>query len=182
MVHLLRNGTFIAPFYIFIKCPESHTSGLLSSLKLSEWKLLDGPLGQSFQKDHRHFYLSRSKEWLHIMDDGYYTLWNDQAFRERIPFMSRHFPIFTCWVGDTKDSFGFQLFLKEQLVREYVVEDPDFNRILTARYQGKRLSIEKKALKQKESEDKVMAMAKGLGINVKHNLNEIRAYSKKIRT
>ncbi|MDW3196730.1 MAG: hypothetical protein R8G66_30420 [Cytophagales bacterium] len=180
MVHLLRNGTFIAPFYVFIKCPESHTSGVLNALKLSEWKLSDGPLGQSFHKDHRHFYLARSKEWLHLMDDGYYTLWNDQNFRERIPKLSRHFPIFACWVGDTEDSFGFQLFLKEKLVREYIVEDPDFNRILTARYQGKRLSIEKRALKQKDAEDKIIAMAKGLGVNVEHNPDEIRAYFKKI--
>lgn len=113
MVPLLRNGTFIAPFYVFIKSPESHTSGILSALKLSEWECFDGPVGQSFDRDNRHFYLARSKDWLHIMDDGYYTLWNDQTFRERIPALSRHFPIFTCWVGDTEDSFGFRLFLKE---------------------------------------------------------------------
>lgn len=182
MVHLIRNGTFIAPFYVFIKCPETQTSGILSELKLAEWKLFDGPLGQSFQRDYRHFYLARSKDWLHIMDDGYYTLWNDQTFREIIPRLSRRFPIFTCWVGDTEDSFGFQLFLKEQLVREYVVEDPDFNKILTARYLGKPLSIEKRALKQKDPEDKVLSMAKGLGINVQHNLDEIKAYFKKIGT
>ncbi len=180
MVPLLRNGTFIAPFYVFIKSPESHTSGILNALKLSEWELFDGPVGQSFHKDYRHFYMARSNDWLHIMDDGYYTLWNDPTFKERIPKLSRHFPIFTCWVGDTEDSFGFQLFLKEKLKREYIVEDPDFNKILTARYQGKPLTIERKALKQKDTEDKVLAMAKGLGINVHHNLDEIKVYLKKI--
>lgn len=180
MLHLLRNGTFIAPFYVFIKSSEAATEDIIRVLQLSEWDLHEGPMEQTFQRDYRHFYLTRTEGWLHIMDDGYFTLWHDQAFRRRIPALSRYFPIFTCWVSDSDQSFGFQLFSKGNIVREYIVENADANRIVTFRNHGKPLKIEKEALQQKDPEDKVLSVASGLGINVQHNLSDISVYWKKL--
>ena len=118
------------------------------------------------------------EKWTYLMDDWFYTLWHNEDIRKRIQSLSKNFEIFTCSVGDSDDSFDFTYFKQGKIIRQYIVEDPNFKGGEVVRDIGKPFSIEKIALKKKAPYQKVMVIAKSFDIKMNHEKERVRIYGK----
>src|SRR5262249_33388438 len=56
----------------------------------------------------------------------YYTLWHMRSTRPTLQALGRSCDVFACSIGDCDHSFDFVYYRGGRLVRQYVVEDPDF--------------------------------------------------------
>lgn len=110
------------------------------------------------------------------MDDWRYTLWHNTNFRDNVIKLSKHFDIFCCSIGDIDNSFNFRYFENGDLKREYVIEDPNGEEV-TKNF-GVPFKGEEIALNKKEPLDKVLSIAKLVGINTEHQLNKIKCYAR----
>ncbi|MFK7979869.1 MAG: hypothetical protein AB8G86_07805 [Saprospiraceae bacterium] len=180
---LIRNNNFFAPYYIFIKkgnkLKEREFFERLElfdyNLTSDDWKsddkiLLDGK--------KRYLFLTESENWTHLMDDWMYTLWHDTNFKSNVTKLSKYFDIYCCSVGDVDESFDFKYFESGRLKREYIVEDPKFRGGEITKNFGIPFIGEEIALNKKEPLDKVLSIAKLVGINIEHQLDKIKCYAR----
>jgi hypothetical protein len=112
------------------------------------------------------------------MDDWNYTLWSDLGLRELLLELSEDFKVFTCSVGDSDSSFDFRLFISGELVREYVVEDPEFKGGQIVINRGTPLQGEVDSLKQIHIENKILSIARNQDISTNHSIDQITGYSR----
>ncbi|GAB5532510.1 MAG: hypothetical protein Roseis3KO_42870 [Roseivirga sp.] len=110
------------------------------------------------------------------MDDPMYSLWFDKEIRDRLKALSQEFDIFSCSVGDIDASYDFRYYQKGKITREFVVEDPKMNGGKIVTDSGSPLPGEK--VIKKDQLEKVLHIARSLGITVKHNLSDIRCYER----
>lgn len=181
---LIKNNSFFAPYYIFIK--EGHKlkeKELFERLELLDYNLIldkwksDAKILLDLKK--RYLFLTQVENWTHLMDDWMYTLWHDTNFKDNVTKLSEHFDIFCCSVGDVDDSFDFKYFENGKLKREYIVEDPKFRGGEVTKNFGIPFIGEEIALnKKKEPLDKVLSIAQLVGINTKHQLGKIKCYAR----
>lgn len=175
-----ENGTFSSPFFIFIKGVfDLSDIELCAKLGLENYELVTDKAYDSMDHlEKRHLFLTEDEQWTHLMDDWFYTLWYDQEIRERIRVLSFDFDIFCCSVGDIDVSYDFRYYQKGKVVREYVVEDPNFKGPKVVINTGTPLNGEASPWNRGEPETRVLHIASSLGINVKHDLSKIRCYSR----
>ena len=156
------NQSYFSPYFIFIKYGfKMSDEEILGQLGLSEYDLITS--NEEREKgvlNKRYLFLVEDEKWTYLMDDWFYTLWHNEDIRKRIQSLSKNFEIFTCSVGDSDDSFDFTYFKQGKIIRQYIVEDPNFKGGEVVRDIGKPFSIEKIALKKKAPYQKVMVIAK----------------------
>jgi hypothetical protein len=175
MMHLrFRNGTISSPFLIFVRCAR----------QLSDEELLQRLGIVGFVRDPKPadnvscVYLTEDNLWTHIADDWCYTLWHMRTIREAIAGLAKQFEIFTCSVGDSDHSFDFAYYCNGTLFRKYVVMDPHWKGGEVVQDIGTRLPGEDEALKLPDETDRVLFLASLLGIDLQHELDRIRVYSR----
>lgn len=126
----------------------------------------------------RYLFLTEDNEWTHLMDDWFYTLWHDKEIRKQIKLLSENFEIFTCSVGDCDDSFDFTYFKQGKIIRQYIVEDFQFNGGEVVKDIGNPFPIEKTAIKKKDLYEKVITIAKSFKIKMNHEKEKVRIYGR----
>ncbi len=177
MAYFIVDNTFNSPYFIFIQSDKNDKSIIFEILKLNEW---NEDKSEDFEKhlnsDNRHCYTTYINGWTNIMDDWNYTLWFDPEIIPRLKELSKKFKVFTCSIGDSDESFDFRLFDKGEIVREYVVEDPNYNGGHVTKNFGTPIQGEQEALKKTDITDKVLSIARILGIKITHKREEITAY------
>ena len=183
---LLSNGSFLASYYIFIRDGfKIREEELLERLGLLEYKLLDNEWKRNpkilLRKRKKHIFLAEVENWKHLMDDFTYSLRFNPDFENKLNALSKSFDIFCCSIGDIDESFDFKYFENGALKREYIVEDPKFNGGEITKNFGQPLGNETVALEKKDLQDKVLSIAKLIGINTNHQLEKISCYSKTIK-
>jgi hypothetical protein len=109
------------------------------------------------------------------MDGWSYALWQS-AIRERIEQLSRAHDIFYCSVGNDDHSFEFVYYEDGRLKRKYIVEDPTYEGGEVVEELGTPLANEALALQEEDELDKVLSVAKSLGIEINHSPANIRTY------
>lgn len=168
------NGIPDTPYFIFIKGvaekSDQEISLLLNLGKINEVSDLE------FFDDRNCIYLSRDDNWVHVMDNWFYTHWHSKELSERIEMLGRKLEIFTCSIGDCDLSFGFRYFKAGEKVREYIVESPNYNDEVLKRDFGLPLDGEAVGLKEENQLEKVIYIAKQLGIKIPTENCEIKCY------
>ena len=178
----LINKSFLSPFFIFIKDNSKlNDKELLNKFDLNDYQLITDNNEKKIEgknPNKRYLYITEDRNWKHLMDDWLYTLWHNKTIKLRIKALSNEFDIFCCSVGDCDDSFDFIYYQNGIETREYIVEDPDFNGGQVAKDFGKAFEVEKIALAKEDQFEKVLSIARSLGINTNHNLSKIRCYGR----
>ena len=148
----MRHNSFHSPFSIFIRPGVEEYGKILDKRELNHWNTLDQTeFDSALESSNRHFYTTWIDGWLHIMDDWMYTLWLDKELTHKMLNLSKEFDVFTCSVGDIDHSFAFHFMKKGEYIREFVVEDPEFNGGEVRRNIGVRLAGERRRLFSKKS-------------------------------
>lgn len=165
---------FDAPFLIFIK-GITHLSDIqiLETLGLNRIKVID-----SLEERKSSLYLTRSKNWVHIMDNWLYNLWHKNSFEKKLEELGKKYDIFHCSVGDCDDSFDFVYFKYGKLRRKHIFEDSVFTGIKQVTNDiGEVLSSEKQILeKDTDAQVKIIELAKSIGVEINHKEDDIICY------
>ena len=131
---------------------------------------------RDFEKE-TDFYLrvTRDKEWIHIMDNWLYSLWQSDDFQHRVDKLGEKYDIFYCSVGDSDDGFDFTYYENGKLRRKYLVSDY-FTHLEITQNIGNPLPFEEDNLKKLDELGKVISIAKSIGIEINHKLENIVCY------
>lgn len=168
--------TLRSPYFIFIRC-----AGQYDDIELLHQLGIHGFVRDSEPTGKLCVFVTEDKQWTHVADDWFYTLWHGRhtpARFEGIQTLARKHDIFTCSVGDVDESFDFVYYSGGRLMREYVVEDPDFKGGKVVQDMGPLLPNEEKSLKEPDPLKRVLGIAQSLGIDTQHRRDQIRTYSK----
>lgn len=171
------HGSFFhSPYFIFIKgIAHFNDEEVLRLLDFQEFQQVEKG-EEDFMKEEHYVHLTRDENWVHIMDNWFYTLWHAQEFRGTIHRLGKMYDIFDCSVGECDDSFHFTYCKDGQVVRRYIVADPDFNGGEVIEDMGTPIPSEEKYLKMSQQQTKVISIARSIGIEVKHDLMDIKCY------
>lgn len=165
-----------SPFYIFIKNGfKMSDQELFTQLGLNNCKL-DKYIDREFPTKDRYCYLTEQDSWTHLMDDWSYSLWHHKTIRNNIEKLSQKFDIFYCSVGDIDESFDFVFYERGKLRRKYIVEDPKFNGGDLVENIGTPFPGEEVVLKIKDDIERVLKIARLVGVRIEHKQDKIRCY------
>ncbi|MFK8105360.1 MAG: hypothetical protein AB8G15_22800 [Saprospiraceae bacterium] len=175
------NDSFFAPFYVFIKAERNLSDeALLQAFDLKAYQLVTEEEEREMEHfDKRYLFITEDAEWTHLMDDFCYTLWHLESLSEKLEVLSQRYDIFCCSVGNVDDSFDFIYDKNGKVVRDYVVEDLQYNGGVVVKNEGTPLAGEEKALQIPDRYAKVLALAQLIGVNPNHQLQRIRCYGTK---
>ena len=168
------NGRFHSPFFIFIKEGSNYSDcDLLEKLGINNYLPLEGD-----QQASACLYITEDKEWAHVMDDWYYTLWHMKHLHDKLIDLSLLHDIFTCSVGEMDYSYDFNYYIDGAVVRRYIVQDShcDRSKSVVVENLGPPMHGEELAFSCKEELDVVISLAESLGVVIKHDLSTIRCY------
>ena len=122
MTMFLSNGHLHAPYFIFLKCAEKVSdSDLLAAFGINDHQQISTP---PLEGPHATF--CTCGDWTLIADDWYYSLWHSETTRPAINSLAERADIFAYSFGECDNSFDFVYYLDGELVRKFVVLDPDF--------------------------------------------------------
>lgn len=163
-----------SPFYIFIR--DSNSVGVAGIIDILDLKCqqITQEEEQADEYGNNIFYTTTQDEWVHIMDSYSYNLWHMSILRDRLHELGRNVDaLFWGSVGDSDHSFDFIYYKNGKLVRKYIVEDPTYQKGIVTENIGSPLEGESNALLQEDERDKVLEIAKLLGIKLKHKKENI---------
>jgi hypothetical protein len=164
-------GRLHAPYFIFVAGRHSDAD-LLRHFGLPTYRL-----SGSAQRLRRYAILADDRQWTMIADDWFYTLWHMPSTRPAVRALGQVCDVFACSVGDCDHSFDFEYYRDSQLVRHYVVEDPEIRGGRVVINKGKRLPGEKAAFREGDELNIVLGVAASLGIRTDFTDRDIRIYS-----
>ena len=177
MKSLIVDGVFQAPCYIFIRSAKTPWLAILEKVGLSQWSAVDEPISdQLLEKEHSHYFVTQVGDWLQIMDDWNYSLWFDKTFQSRLLPLSIDFDIVSFSMGDIDQSFDFKYMHRGEIVSTFVIEDPDFDGGFIMKKQGLPGDSEHRVISEKDRWKKMVMLTNIYGIQVKHNLPDIKGY------
>ncbi|MFT5618169.1 MAG: hypothetical protein ACI85I_001400 [Arenicella sp.] len=177
-MHFIDEKPF-APYFIFIKgINEMNDKDVLELLDLGKGNLVETTEAEDgeYLDDENCTYIYKCRNWVHIMDSWFYSLYHSQKLRSRIEELGKSYEIFTCSVGDSDRSFDFRYFKNGEKVREYIVDSPNYNDQIVRIDFGSALSSEKEALQKKDESDTVLHIAESLGVQLPKSAEGIKCY------
>lgn len=164
-----------SPFYIFIKGLQDKSAiEILELLGLGACDLVVGMVEDLH--DDACIYIYNDKNWIHLMDNWFYSNWHSTSLHDRINVLGQTLEIFTCSVGDTDLSFNFKYYKDGVKRREYIVTSPNDNDEIISLNFGQPLAGEKEGLKQEDQLKRVTYIAKSLGIKFPKTMYDLRCY------
>lgn len=175
---LFENSYFSSPFFVLIKNGfQLSDIEILERLGIGEYSLITSKEGRQKQDINKvYLYFTEIGKWTHLMDDCYY-LWHNKNIRHHILELSKDFEIFTFWLPDVDESYGFTYYKNGEIVRTYQVADPNFDGGFVEKDYGKPFTIEEKTLSQKV-EFRGEMIAESLGIKFDYKPKNIRIYNR----
>lgn len=169
------DGTLNAPHFIFIREPSDELTDrvLLEKLAIGEYEFV-----KKTPKLRRHVLVRREPNWLHLIDDWSYTLWDAPSTRVSLLEISQHHDIYQCSVGECDHSFDFRFYCGGAVTREYIVEDPTYQNGIVVKDIGAELPGERDALKLPDEQQRVLGIACALGIDVSYTIDQLTFYAR----
>jgi hypothetical protein len=166
-------GQLHAPYFIFVRC-----AARCSDADVLRWFGLSTYCPTNSPRLHgRHAILADDGQWMMIADDWHYTLWHMPTTRPTLQKLARSYDVFAGSVGDCDDSFDFVYYQRGQLVRRYVVDDPDFRGGSVVEITGAQLLGEAAAFGETEQLKIVLSIAASLGIMTNYTEHDVRVYA-----
>jgi len=172
---IFRHNIPLVPYFIFLKgLQDKSDTFIMDLLELGPGISIETTKDTSWQKDALHVY--RKRDWVHLMDNWWYTFWHSEALSKRVEVVGEMLEIFVCSRGDADESFDFKYFKEGKKIREYVVESPNYSDEIVKIDWGNPLPGEAEGLKQKDQLHRITHIAKSLGIRFPSALSEIQSY------
>ncbi len=115
------NGLFVSdsffdsPFYVFIKAPNVSFTEILNELNYETVELK----GTTEELLPKLFYMYQLGDWILIMDGWHYGLYHDEKFQINVNELGNRFDIVTGLIGDSDNSYEYQIYSKGELIRHY---------------------------------------------------------------
>ena len=126
--------------------------------------------------DKNCIYLYRQGEWVHIMDNYYYTHWCSSEFQTSINELGKIYEVFTCRLKDNNDSYDFSYYRNGILLRQYISESPNYSDVIVKINTGEKLSAELEINQIMINMDIPLIIAKSLGIELATKRENILCY------
>lgn len=168
------NGIPCSPYFVFIRDISDYDD--LDVLKLLEFESFEEIEMMEFMDDHDCIYLSRDRNWTHIMDNSNYTFWCSSPMHERIERLGRKYEIFTCMVGDVDQSYEFRYYRGGVKIREHIVESPNYSDEVVKVNYGVPLDVEKDVLQLEDPLDRVIQIAQSLGLRLPTVVDQMKCF------
>jgi hypothetical protein len=168
-----------SPFIVAIRATTPTDSEVLEVLRLSHYRASE-LRDRSFRKQ---VFITNAGEWTLVADDWHYTIWHadnvwDAAGDRGVTrACGRWGSVFAFWVGDSDESYGFDLFADGQHQRSLLVESPSYTDRKVRRDEGMPLPGETAELCEKDAMTIVWTIAQTLGISVDPQTTVFRRYA-----
>lgn len=120
-------------------------------------------------------YVGQDEHWTLVADDWAYTL-RHRCGERRLERGARWGEMFSFWVGDSDESYGFSHYVDGTLQRAYHVDSPQFSDRIVVYEEGPPLPGESEALREKDGMVIVWVLAESLGIETDHRRKRFRCY------
>ena len=163
-----------SPYFIFIRGVENKSDQTI--LELFGFNQIEPTSNDLVSEDEHCIYLYREKEWVHLMDNFYYTHWHSNQFKARIKELGKQYEIFTCRLKDVDESYDFKYFKHGELKRNYMSESPNYSDVDVTVNFGEKMNGELDVLSIKEDIDYPIVVAKELGIKLAKSKDHILCY------
>lgn len=171
---ILDDGCISSPYLICIRADGALSDATLLQL----FGLLDYTRVELARARRRRAVLVDAGEWTVLVDDWHYTLWHMPGTRPMIASLGASWDVFAGSVGDSDHSFDFVYYRGGRLVRRYVVVDPHYRRGgEVAVDEGDPLPDEATALREADESQKVLAVARAVGVPTAYNERDVRVYA-----
>jgi len=172
----LRNFNKIphSPFFTFIKGVESKSD--IEILELFNFNEIELVKNSKEGNDENCIYLFRDGEWVHIMDNFYYTHWHSTQFQSCINDLGKNYEVFSCRLKDVDESYDFSYYRNGKLVRQYITESPNYSDIEIKVNLGEQLQSELQLKGKSKNVDIPIIVANSLGIKLAQNRDGILCY------
>ena len=166
------NRNFYAHCFIFVRCAGINSDEeLLRRFGLSTYRPTD-----TLPRLGYYVALAEDGEWTMIGDDLGYTLWQMPSTRAAIAALGKCWDVFACSIADCDDSFDFEYYRENHLVRRHAVVGPAppdmWERIVVEDF-GEPLSGESDAFKRGCVLNIVLGIADSLGIKTDYAEQDI---------
>ncbi|MBA4019343.1 MAG: hypothetical protein C0483_19425 [Pirellula sp.] len=118
-------------------------------------------------------------EWTMIADDWLYNLWHMPSTKTALGSLGKNREVFAWSVGDCDESFQFCLYRSGKLVRNYVVDSPNYNDQIVKVDVGEALPSETELFASDlETGEKLNRLTISLGIDPRVSRDSLRIYGK----
>jgi hypothetical protein len=174
----ITGGHIHAPYFIFIDGGSAYTDEEVMKLLGIE----GFNVANRLEFPNQFLHITNNGQWLHLADDWLYSQWHSKSIRDRIVKLAATHDIFTCSVGDADHSFDFEYYRDGKLIRHYVVEDMSYDGGQVTKDFGEPLPGEVDAFRHNDEIDRVLAVARSIGIVIDHTPENIRSFTKSDRT
>lgn len=171
------NQNYFSPYLIFIKEGfKMSDNQILKNLGLSEFKIVSKKGRNIKELTKRYLFLTEDSKWTHLMDDWGAGIGFNEDINYRIHKLSKQYEIFTCGVQD----YGFDFIYQRngKIIRQYEfdIEKTESKRVI--KNIGVPFPIEREALNKEDDYEKIIMIAKSLGIKFDYQKERIRIYSR----
>lgn len=163
-----------SPFFTFIKGLESKSD--IEIFKLFNFNKIELVENSREGNDQNCLYLFRDGEWVHIMDNYYYTHWHSTQFHSCINELGKIYELFSCRLKDVDESYDFSYYRNGKLLRQYITQSPNYSDIEVKVNKGGKLPIELQLMENSENVDIPIIVANSLGIRLAKNRDKILCY------
>ena len=168
-------GRLHSPFFIYFRRdPPLTDEQILSHFGLTEHVSVEQLSGY-----HTYVVIMDVGEWTLLADDWHYHLWHQRSTKPAIATLAQQRDVFAWSIGDSDDSFAFCLYLDGQLLREYIVDSPNYNDQVVRVDFGEHLPLESmlRFTRFSLAED-LHRLAAELGIRPQFAVDKLRLFSK----
>jgi hypothetical protein len=170
---LLDDGSLGSPYLICVRA-----GGALPDAEILQlFGLLDYERVEPTRPLRRQAVLADAGGWTVLADDWYYTLWHMPGTRPTIASLGTFWDVFAASVGDSDRSFDFEYYRGGRLVRRHVVVDPHYRGGEVAEDDGAPLPGETAALLAADEWQKVLGVARAIGVPTAYNERDVRVYA-----
>lgn len=172
----LPDGSLHAPYFVCIRRPELDDLALLDRLGVGGVE----PVSAELELWDPHLFVIHDRDWVQVADNWRYLLWHSRRFRARVDALAGSHELFTWWIGDADNSYGFSYHRDGRLVRERAGDDDRRTPLRTTVDYGEPLSGEPQPWPDHADDirpELLHGIAEALGINPRQKGAPICCYS-----
>ena len=169
-------GTIEAGYYFFVRTSTSPSDkAVLLELDVDHYAVVDD-LPQSSSR--ANITIGSTEDWLLIVDDELYSMWNHRAPVER--FVASFDEALICFMGDTDNSLHFSYWHSGKCRRTYAFDAALGRNPATLNEVGQAIPGEAEALALEHQKETLREISEALGFNASAAQGSFRTYADRL--